>query len=110
MLTCYLTIAQVSYVRWVPDHRGRITGAVPAGLQTAQGLGVLLAGALAEPLAPSTAIGACAAAGVLLATVLAVVGAQARYSRRGLSGNAARDSGPHAATSSRLWCSETGAG
>jgi MFS family permease len=72
VLTCYLTIAQVSYVRQVPDHRrGRITGAVSAGLQTAQGLGVLLAGALAEPLAPSTAIGACAAAGVLLASVLA---------------------------------------
>jgi MFS family permease len=72
VLTCYLTIAQVSCVRLVPDQRrGRVAGAVSAGLQTAQGLGVLLAGALAERVAPSTAIGACAAAGVLLASVLA---------------------------------------
>jgi MFS family permease len=71
-LTCYVTIAQVSFVRRVPDHRrGRVTGAVSAGLQTAQGLGVLLAGALAELVAPSTAIGTCAATGVVLATILA---------------------------------------
>ncbi|HEY3505430.1 MAG TPA: MFS transporter [Actinocatenispora sp.] len=72
VLTCYITIAQVTYVRRVPDdRRGRAAGVASAGLQTAQGVGVLLAGALAELMAPSTAIGVCAAAGVLLAVVLA---------------------------------------
>lgn len=72
VLTCYITIAQVTYVRRVPDdRRGRAAGVASAGLQTAQGLGVLLAGALAELMAPSTAIGVCAAGGVLLAVVLA---------------------------------------
>jgi hypothetical protein len=72
LLTCYITIAQVTYVRRVPDERrGRAAGVASAGLQTAQGVGVLVAGALAELVAPSTAIGLCAAAGVLLAVLLA---------------------------------------
>lgn len=57
----------------VPDgRRGRAAGVASAGLQTAQGVGVLLAGALAELMAPPRAMGVCAAAGVRLAVVLAM--------------------------------------
>jgi MFS family permease len=60
----YLVLAQVRFTRAVPDAlRGRAIGVASAGLQTAQGLGVLLSGALAELVAPSTAIAICAAAG-----------------------------------------------
>jgi MFS family permease len=82
LLTCYITIAQVTYVRRVPDERrGRAAGVASAGLQTAQGVGVLAAGALAELMAPSTAIGVCAAVGVVLAVLLATAARGRRRSQ-----------------------------
>jgi hypothetical protein len=47
-LSSYLTLAQVKLTSAIPDGlRGRTIGVAAAGLQTAQGLGVLLAGAIA---------------------------------------------------------------
>lgn len=72
---CYLVIGQTTFVRLVPDdRRAGAIGVASAGLQTAQGLGVLAAGALAEAVRPSVAVGVCGAAGsaavVLLGAVL----------------------------------------
>jgi predicted MFS family arabinose efflux permease len=70
-LSSYMTLAQVAIARAVPDVvRARTIGIVAAGLQTAQGLGVLLAGAIAAVLPPSSAIAICAAAGTAGATVI----------------------------------------
>lgn len=73
-LTAYIVLAQARFVTAVPDTvRARAIGAASAGLQTAQGLGVLLAGALAEATRPSVAVAVCGAAGTLGAAVLALV-------------------------------------
>jgi predicted MFS family arabinose efflux permease len=64
ILSAYLVLAQVSFTKRVPDAvRGRAIGFASAGLQTAQGAGVLLAGGFAEVMPPSVAIAVCAAAG-----------------------------------------------
>jgi MFS family permease len=63
-LSSYMTLAQVAIARAVPDAlRARVVGLISAGLQTAQGLGVLLAGAIAAVLPPASSIAICAAAG-----------------------------------------------
>jgi predicted MFS family arabinose efflux permease len=67
-LSCYIMLAQAEFTVAVPDHRrGQAVGLLAAGLQAAQGLGLLLAGALAGPFAPSTSVALCGAAGVLCA-------------------------------------------
>jgi hypothetical protein len=72
-LSSYLTLAQVAFTRAVPDAiRARAIGLASAGLQTAQGLGVLLAGAIAEAIPPADAIAVCGAAGVAGAIVIAL--------------------------------------
>jgi hypothetical protein len=56
-LSTYMTLAQVAFTRAVPDAlRARAIGLASAGLQTAQGLGVLLAGAIAEAIPPADAV------------------------------------------------------
>ena len=71
VLATYLVLAQVSFTQRVPDAvRGRAIGFASAGLQTAQGAGVLLAGGLAEMVSPSMAIAICAAAGSVGALVV----------------------------------------
>jgi MFS family permease len=72
-LSSYMVLAQVALTRAVPDDlRARTTGVAAAGLQTAQGLGVLLAGALAEVISPAASIALCAAAGSACTTVISV--------------------------------------
>lgn len=72
VLTTYIVLAQARFVTAVPDAlRARAIGAASAGLQTAQGLGVLLAGVLAEAFQPSVAVALCGAAGTVGAAVLA---------------------------------------
>jgi predicted MFS family arabinose efflux permease len=62
----YIVLAQVRFTQFIPDGmRSRAIGFAAAGLQTAQGLGIALGGALAEALSPSLAIAICAAAGSL---------------------------------------------
>lgn len=70
----YLVIGQTTFVRLVPDdRRAGAIGVASAGLQTAQGLGVLAAGVLAEAVRPSVAVGACGAAGSVVAVLLGVM-------------------------------------
>jgi MFS family permease len=72
-LSSYMILTQVALTRAVPDHlRARATGVASAGLQTAQGLGVLLAGAIAEVLPPSASIAICAATGSASAILISL--------------------------------------
>jgi hypothetical protein len=65
-LAGYLVLAQVRYTQAVPDYlRARAIAVASAGLQTAQGLGVLAAGAIADAVPPSIAVGICGALGSL---------------------------------------------
>ncbi|MBO0808109.1 MAG: MFS transporter [Actinobacteria bacterium] len=73
MLASYVTLAQAAFTLTVPDAlRARAIGAASAGLQTSQGLGVLLAGAVAQVISPSASIAVCAAAGVAGAVLIAL--------------------------------------
>jgi predicted MFS family arabinose efflux permease len=68
-----MVLAQVALSRAVPDDlRARTIGVAAAGLQTAQGLGVLLAGALAEVMSPAASIAICSAAGSACAMLISV--------------------------------------
>lgn len=70
----YTVLAQVAFTQLVPDAmRARAIGLAAAGLQTAQGIGVLIAGMLAELMPPSVAIAACAAAGSFSVVVVSAV-------------------------------------
>jgi len=69
----YLVLAQVQFARAVPDAlRARAIGVASAGFDTAQGIGVLLAGAIAQALTPSLAIAICAAGGMVAVTLVHV--------------------------------------
>lgn len=71
-LSSYVMLAAAAFTRAVPDdRRGQAVGLASAGLQTAQGLGVLAAGALAEVLPPSLTVAACGAAGTACALLAA---------------------------------------
>jgi MFS family permease len=71
-LSSYLMLALAEFTLAVPDHRrGRAVGPLGAGLQAAQGLGIVGAGALASQVAPSTAVGLCGIAGTVCALLLA---------------------------------------
>jgi predicted MFS family arabinose efflux permease len=73
-LSSYMLLAQVALTEAVPDGgRAGALGVVSAGLQTAQGLGVLLAGALAEAMPPSASIAVCAALGTCGAVFIALI-------------------------------------
>jgi predicted MFS family arabinose efflux permease len=75
VVSSYLVLAQVRFTRLVPDElRGRAIGVASAGLQTAQGLGVLVSGAVAELVAPSTAIAVCGAGGCAGALLIGFAG------------------------------------
>ena len=74
LVSSYIVLAQVAFTQRVPDGmRGRAIGFASAGLQTAQGLGMLVGGVLAELVAPSVAIAVCAAAGSVGAIVIGAV-------------------------------------
>lgn len=64
LLGSYVVLSQVAFTQLVPDGiRARAIGFAAAGLQTAQGLGIAIAGGLAEVMPASAAIAVCAAAG-----------------------------------------------
>lgn len=68
VLSSHTVLAGALFIRAVPDsHRGQTVGLVSAGLQTAQGLGVLAAGALASLLSPAAAVAVSGAAGTVCA-------------------------------------------
>jgi predicted MFS family arabinose efflux permease len=60
-------ITQAAYVAAVPDgQRGQAVGLAIAGLRASQGLGIVVAGAVAELVAPSLVIAVAAGLGVLV--------------------------------------------
>src|SRR5581483_3595628 len=79
----YVTLAQVAFTRLVPDVlRARALGVAAAGLQSAQGLGVLMAGVIAEIVPPSASIAVCAATGLAGAALIRLADRSARTGDR----------------------------
>lgn len=67
----YQTVASATFVRTVPDAgRGQAFGLALTSLRVAQGLGVALAGGLAEWLPPSVVVAAIGAAGAVFAVLV----------------------------------------
>ncbi|WP_040456717.1 MFS transporter [Kribbella catacumbae] len=80
LASAYHLPASASFVQAVPDHqRGQAFGVASTALRTSQGLGILLAGLLAERFTPSTALALMGAAGALVAIA---AGAAWRRARR----------------------------
>jgi MFS family permease len=77
-LACaYQVPANAAFVAAVPDaHRGQAFGLAVTALRVTQGLGVLLAGVLAEATGPAIAVGVAGAVGVVVA-----VGCAAAWNR-----------------------------
>jgi MFS family permease len=73
-LACaYQVPANAAFVAAVPDaHRGQAFGLAVTALRVTQGLGVLLAGVLAEGTGPATAVGIAGAVGVVVALLCAL--------------------------------------
>jgi MFS family permease len=79
-LASYMVLAKTLFTEAIPDGlRARVIGLASAGLQTSQGLGVLLAGGIAEFVQPSVAI---AASGALGTAGAVAIGVSTRGSRR----------------------------
>src|SRR4051794_672413 len=79
-LACaYQVPANAAFVAAVPDaHRGQAFGLAVTALRVTQGLGVLLAGVLAEATGPALAVALAGAVGVLVAVACAVAWPRAR--------------------------------
>jgi predicted MFS family arabinose efflux permease len=75
----YQTVASAEFIRAVPDSgRGQAFGLAVTSLRVAQGLGVVLAGAVADRLAPSTVVAIAGALGTGVALVTATAWQRAR--------------------------------
>ncbi|WP_018331408.1 MFS transporter [Actinomycetospora chiangmaiensis] len=94
MACAYQVPANATFVTSVDDaRRGQAFGLAVTALRVTQGLGVLLAGVLAQRTSPSTAVAVGGAAGVVVALVMA------RGWRRARAGAVdAREAGPAAGT------------
>lgn len=81
VLSSHTVVAFATFTRLVPDHRrGQAVGLVSAGLQTAQGLGLAAAGAVASVLSPSVTVAVCGAAGTVCALLAGRAWQRARTS------------------------------
>jgi MFS family permease len=70
----YSTLARVQFAAGIPDAvRGRAFGIAATGLTVAQGLGLLLAGALAQAFDPATSVALCGVVGAVGCAFVAVV-------------------------------------
>lgn len=79
LASAYHLPASASFVQAVPDHqRGQAFGVASTALKTSQGLGILLAGLLAEWFTPSIALAAMGAAGALVAVAASAAWGRAR--------------------------------
>ena len=80
-LACaYQVPANAAFVAAVPDaHRGQAFGLAVTALRVTQGLGVLLAGLLAEVTGPAPGVAVAGAAGVLVALACALAWRRARF-------------------------------
>ncbi|WP_223198711.1 MFS transporter [Solihabitans fulvus] len=75
-------VVQATFVRNVPDaSRGQAIGLASAAMQTAQGLGIVAAGLLAQVLTPAAVVGLAGATGVLAAALAASAWARAASPR-----------------------------
>jgi predicted MFS family arabinose efflux permease len=82
MLSSHDMVVQATFVQIVPDaSRGQAIGLASAAMQTAQGLGIVTAGLLAQVLAPATVVGIGGGVGVLAATGAALAWARAASAR-----------------------------
>lgn len=69
----YQLAANAAFVQTVPNEgRGQAFGLVTSGMQVFQGIGIILAGAVAEVLDPAAAIALFGAVGLAAASILAV--------------------------------------
>lgn len=79
LASAYHLPASASFVQAVPDHqRGQAFGVASTALKSSQGLGILLAGLLAERFTPSTALAVMGTAGALVAVVAGAAWRRAR--------------------------------
>ena len=70
--SCFQLAANAAFVRAVPDHsRGRAFGVAQAGLLASQGLALLVAGALADLVAPRVVVAAAGVLGLLAVAAIA---------------------------------------
>ena len=79
LASAYHLPTSAAFVQAVPDHqRGKAFGVASTALKSSQGLGILVAGALAEQLGASKALAVMGAAGALLAVAAGAAWARAR--------------------------------
>ncbi|MFC5260970.1 MFS transporter [Kribbella qitaiheensis] len=79
MASAYHLPTSAAFVQAVPDHqRGQAFGVASTALKGSQGLGILLAGLIADRTSPSLALAVVGAAGVLAALVAGTAWARAR--------------------------------
>jgi predicted MFS family arabinose efflux permease len=73
LFSAYDMVTNATFVQLTPDaSRGQAIGLASAAMQGAQGLGVVLAGLLAQTLAPGTVVGLAAVLGSIAALLAAV--------------------------------------
>ncbi|MGW7685567.1 MFS transporter [Kribbella sp. NPDC054772] len=77
--SAYHLPTSAAFIQAVPDHqRGKAFGVAGTALKGSQGLGILLAGVLAEPLGAADALAVTGAAGAVLAALAGAAWARAR--------------------------------
>ncbi|GAA1024090.1 MFS transporter [Acrocarpospora pleiomorpha] len=75
----YQLAANAAFVQCVPpERRGQAFGLVQSGLLAAQGVGILIGGALAQELGPEPVVALAGAAGLSVAAVLAMTWTESR--------------------------------
>jgi predicted MFS family arabinose efflux permease len=78
MFSAHDMVTHATFVQLVPDaRRGQALGLAGAAMQGAQGIGIVLAGLVAQRLAPATVIALAAMAGTVAAAVTATAWARA---------------------------------
>src|SRR6185503_17716264 len=85
MASAYHLPTSAAFVQAVPDaQRGQAFGVASTALKSSQGLGILLAGLIADQSSPSVALGVMGTAGAVAAAVAGAAWARARRSRSGV--------------------------
>ncbi|WP_406052959.1 MFS transporter [Kribbella sp. NBC_00889] len=85
MASAYHLPTSAAFVQAVPDaQRGQAFGVASTALKSSQGLGILLAGLVADQSSPSVALGVMGTAGAVGAAVAGAAWARARRSRSGV--------------------------
>ncbi|TCC55082.1 MFS transporter [Kribbella pittospori] len=85
MASAYHLPTSAAFVQAVPDaQRGQAFGVASTALKSSQGIGILLAGLVADQSSPSVALGVMGTAGAVAAAVAGAAWARARRSRSGV--------------------------